>query len=133
VADRLLLVGDGMVKPYDGDLDDYRKLLLDRARPVSKEAREAAKRGDDRKDRADARAVVAPLRKQAKDAEALLARLGSERQKIEAELADPRLYAKGRAQDIITARMRLSVVQREAKAAETKWLEAEEALEAASV
>ncbi len=132
VADRLLLVGDGMVKPYEGDLDDYRKLLLERARPASKEAREQARRGDDRKDRADARAVVAPLRKQAKDAEALLARLGGEKQKIEAELADPKLYTKGRAQDIITARMRLSVVQREAKAAESKWLEAEEALEAAS-
>ena len=106
--------------------------MLERARPASKEAREQALRKDDRKDRADARAAVAPLRKQAKDAEALLARLGGEKQKIETELADPRLYTKGRAQDIITARMRLSVVQREAKAAEAKWLEAEEALEAAS-
>lgn len=76
---------------------------------------------------------MAPLRKQAKDAETLLTRLGGERTRIEGELADPRLYAKGRAQDIITARMRLSVVVREAKAAEAKWLEAEEALEAASV
>ena len=33
VADRLWLVGDGSVKPFDGDLDDYRALLVERARP----------------------------------------------------------------------------------------------------
>src|SRR5256885_7285538 len=27
-ADRLWLVGDGTVAPYDGDLDDYRRLVL---------------------------------------------------------------------------------------------------------
>ena len=27
-ADRLLLVADGKVKPFDGDLDDYRRFLL---------------------------------------------------------------------------------------------------------
>src|SRR5207248_7885541 len=29
-ADRLWLVGDGTVAPYDGDLDDYRRLVLGR-------------------------------------------------------------------------------------------------------
>ena len=27
-ADRLLLVADGKVKPFEGDLDDYRRFLL---------------------------------------------------------------------------------------------------------
>ena len=27
-ADRLWLVGDGTVTPFDGDLDDYRRLVL---------------------------------------------------------------------------------------------------------
>ncbi|CCC99976.1 putative ABC transporter, ATP-binding protein with duplicated ATPase domains (plasmid) [Azospirillum baldaniorum] len=41
-ADRLLLVADGTVQPYDGDLDDYRRFLLDRARAE----RAAAKGGE---------------------------------------------------------------------------------------
>ena len=37
-ADRLLLVADGQVKPFDGDLDDYRRYLL-AAEPVPEPAR----------------------------------------------------------------------------------------------
>ena len=35
VADRLWLVADGTVRPFDGDLDDYRALLAERAPPGS--------------------------------------------------------------------------------------------------
>ena len=36
VADRLWLVSEGTVKPYDGDLESYRELLLSRDRPQKK-------------------------------------------------------------------------------------------------
>src|SRR5271166_5494982 len=36
VADRLWLVTDGTVRSYDGDLDDYRALLAERARPAAR-------------------------------------------------------------------------------------------------
>ena len=93
VADRLWLVGDGTVRPFDGDLDDYRALLVERARPAAKA--EAVTRKDDRRERAEARAALAPMRKQAQDAEERLAALAAERAKIEAKLADPALYAPG--------------------------------------
>ena len=32
VADRLWLAADGQVKPFDGDMDDYAKFVLDRAK-----------------------------------------------------------------------------------------------------
>ena len=35
VADRLWLASDGTVVPFDGDMDDYAKLVLDRARGVA--------------------------------------------------------------------------------------------------
>jgi ATP-binding cassette subfamily F protein 3 len=35
VADRLWLAADGTVVPYDGDMDDYARLVLDRARGVA--------------------------------------------------------------------------------------------------
>ena len=38
VADRLWLVADGTVRPFDGDLDDYRRLVLERAEPAASEA-----------------------------------------------------------------------------------------------
>jgi ATP-binding cassette subfamily F protein 3 len=134
VADRLWLVSDGTVRPFDGDLDDYRGVLADRARQAGKAdpGKPEAARKDDRRERAAARAALAPLRKRAKDAEALLVKLTAERAAIEARLADPELYAPGRANDIAQANGRLASIGREAAAAEAVWLAAEEALEAAS-
>ena len=131
VADRLWIVGDGTVTPYDGDLDEYRALLVERARPPAKADAAPSKR-EERRDRAEARAANAPLRKKAKDAEAKLAKLAAERARIEAQLADPALYAPGRAAKVTEAQTRLAAIGRETEAAEMEWLEAAEALEAAS-
>jgi ATP-binding cassette, subfamily F, member 3 len=128
-ADRLWLVADGTVRPYDGDLDDYRALLSDRGRPPVKQ--ETGNRREERRERADARAAVAPLRRRAKEAETKIARLTLEKTRIEAKLADPALYAPGRAGEVTEAQTRLAAVKREAAAAEEEWLAAEEALAAA--
>ena len=130
VADRLWLVSDGTVRPYDGDLDDYRALLTERSRPAPR-ADAAPSRKDDRRERAEARAQLAPLRKQAREAEGRIARLGQERARIEAQLADPAMYAADRVAEVTAANARLAAIGRELEAAETDWLLAEEALEAA--
>ena len=129
VAERLWLVADGSVRPFEGDLEDYRALLAERARP--RPAAETAARRDDRRERAEARAALAPLRQRARAAETALARLAAERARIEAKLADPALYAPGRGAEIAAANARLAEIGREAEAAETAWLEAAEALELA--
>ena len=125
VADRLWLVADGTAKPFEGDLDEYRTLLAERGRPARTEA---PTRKDDRRDRAQARVQTAPLRRQAKEAEAALARLEKERAALEAKLADPAIYAAGRAAEATAANTRLAAIGRETEAAELAWLEAEEAL-----
>ena len=130
IADRLWLVADGTVRPFDGDLDDYRALLAERARPTAKQ--DLAARRNERRERADARAALAPLRRQARDAEARLGRLAAERAAIEAKLADPELYASGHTPEIAAANAKLAAIARLAVAAEAQWLAAEEALEAAS-
>jgi ATP-binding cassette, subfamily F, member 3 len=130
VADRLWLVSDGTVRPYDGDLDDYRNLLVERARPAAKAG--AVTRKDDRRERAEARAALAPLRRKAQAAEKRLAVLAEERKRIEAKLADPALYAAGKAAEVTAANTRLAAIAREVGAAEAEWLMAEEELEAAS-
>jgi len=133
VADRLWLVGDGTVRPYEGDMEDYRGLLAERARPAKADA--VPNRRDERRERAEARVQLAPLRRQARDAEARIAKLEAERASIEARLADPALYAPGQSQavpDIVTgANQRLAAIGRELAAAEGVWMAAEEALEAA--
>jgi ATP-binding cassette, subfamily F, member 3 len=130
VADRLWLVADGTVKPFEGDLDDYRNLLVERARPAAKPG--AVTRKDDRRERAEARAALAPIRKKARDAEMRIANLTAERARIEGRLADPAIYAPGRTGEITAANSRLAAIAKESAAAEETWLTAEEELEAAS-
>jgi len=130
VADRLWLVGEGFVKPFDGDLDDYRALLVERARPAGRT--NVVTRRDDRRERAEARAALAPIRRKAQEAEKRLARLAAERARIESTLADPAMYAPGRVGEITTANARLAAIAREAADAEEAWLLAEEALESAT-
>ena len=127
VADRLWLVADGTVRPYDGDLDEYRTLLAERARPGAKT--DTSSRRDERRERAEARVANAPLRRQARDAEARLAKLTAERARLEALLADPSLYAAGRAADVTAANTKLAGLSRDIAKTEEDWLLAEEALE----
>ena len=131
VADTLWLVADGSVKPFDGDLDDYRTLLTERARPASKQ--DAGNRRDDRRERAEARAAAAPLRKKARDAEARMAKLTSEQKKLEAKLTDPNLYTPSRKGEVAAAQSTLAALKRQLQVAEAEWLVAEEALEVANV
>ena len=131
VADRLWLVANGTVVPYDGDLDDYRQLLVERARPAAKPDA-APSRRDERRERAGARAAFAPLRKRAKEAEARVARLAAERAALEAKLADPGVYASGKVAEVTAAQTRIARIIRETEVAELEWLEASAALEAAA-
>jgi ATP-binding cassette subfamily F protein 3 len=131
VADRLWLVADGTVRTFDGDLDDYRALLAERARSATKSGT-ASSRRDERRERAGMRAATAPLRQRARAAEARVAALAAERAKLEAKLADPALYVPVRAAEVTAAQVRLGAIARETAEAEAAWLEAEEALEEAS-
>jgi ATP-binding cassette subfamily F protein 3 len=131
-ADRLWLVADGTVRPFDGDLEDYRALALaDRGGPgptagTARERRESKR--DARKAAALARQETASLRKAAAGAEAELARLTKDRAALEAALADPDLYAgePARVGELTKQRAKLD---RAIGAAEEAWLAAQEALE----
>ena len=132
VADRLWLVDRGTVKAYDGDLDDYRTLLSERARPAKSTATNDNRNKDDRRERAAARALTAPLRKRARDAETALGQLVSEKARLDIKLADPGLYVPSRVSEVTAMQSRLAQIARDRAAAETVWLEAEAALEAAT-
>jgi len=138
-ADRLLLVANGTVQPYDGDLDDYRRFLLDRAkaeRAVAKAASQGDRdagpnKKDQRRAAAESRAALAPLKRKATDAEALVNKLTEEKRKIEAKMADPALYT-GPADKLTKLQIDLGVVDKKLASAEETWLDALEAYETAA-
>ena len=92
-ADRLWLVRDGTVHPYDGDLGDYRQLVTGVAvdRREKREADKASK-ADRRREAAQRRAALEPLAKEIKATEGLIERTRKRLDGIEDQLADPTLY-----------------------------------------
>lgn len=88
VADQLWLVADGKCKPYDGDLNDYRKLVMKQRR----DEREKAKR-DAREGKKTEQADNAAAEKEAQKLEQNIALLGQKKQALEEEIAA--LYASG--------------------------------------
>jgi ATP-binding cassette subfamily F protein 3 len=89
VADRLWLVKDGAVRAFDGDMDDYRALILGGQAPVR--PAEAAPRKP-RRNAADTRRALAPLKAEVAACEARVEKLEEMRRRIDALLADPDLY-----------------------------------------
>ncbi len=94
-VDRLWLVKDGQVNPYDGDLDDY-KTLVTGVSANSREKREAEKasKADRRREAAARRQQYEPLAKEIRATEGLMERLRKRLDGIEDELANPALYEK---------------------------------------
>ena len=94
-ADRLWLVKDGTVKPYDGDLSDYRQEVVgDSSDRRERREAEKASRAERRREAAQRRAALEPLAKQIKATEALIERTRKRIDAIEDELANPALYDK---------------------------------------
>lgn len=129
VADRLLLVADGTVAPFDGDIDDYRALLAERARGPRTETTDA--RAEARRERAGTRVATAPLRARLKEIEASLDKLAREDTLIEKRLADPDTYARFKPEDIAWANTRRAAIAKEVAALEEEWLDISARLEAA--
>jgi ATP-binding cassette subfamily F protein 3 len=132
VADTLWLVGDGTVRAFDGDVEDYRALLSERMRAAGREdAPAGGSRAAERRGRAESRATLAPLRQRVTDIEKALAKLALEAALIEKRLADPDTYAKRKAEDIAWANTRRAAIARETAALEEEWLAISERLDAA--
>jgi ATP-binding cassette subfamily F protein 3 len=128
VADRLLLVAGGKVTAYEGDLANYAANITE----STGNAREKPAQRSDKRDRAEARSKIAPLRQAVKDAELRIAKLAAERAMLEKQLADPNIYSPGKAKDLAYINRRLAAIKRDTEAAERDWLNAEAALEAAA-
>ena len=132
VAERLWLVAQGTVRSFDGDLEDYRRIVLETAapnpgdRPAASAARQAARRRA-----AEQRQALEPLRLRARRAEEEVARLSREREAIERRLAasDGARPTGSAAGDALRRRAELA---RLIASAENEWLVSQEAIERGS-
>jgi ATP-binding cassette subfamily F protein 3 len=130
-VDRLWLVAEGTVSPFDGDLADYRTLVLDgrSGRSSGGGSRAPASGQDRRRASAKRREDSAPLRKKVKEAEASIARLQGDIAALDRKLADPKLYQ--RPMDAAFLAKERADLVRTLATAEDKWLAASAAAEAA--
>ena len=126
-ADRLWLVRDGTVTSYDGDLEDYRSLIVggpkakdEKPRPTGVD--DSLSKADQRKVNADKRASLAPLRKKINEIESLTGKLEKLIQALDVELADPALYEKSPAKAAQKAKERSDAAAKLTQA-EEQWLE----------
>jgi ATP-binding cassette subfamily F protein 3 len=127
---------------FDGDLDDYARWLDNSAvKPVVADAQtstgvSAAPTAEDRKQRkreeAERRAKLAPLKAKVDDCERRLAKLATEAAQLDERLADAGLYAEGAKKQLLEVTAQRAKVTRETDTTEAQWLEASEALELAA-
>src|SRR5262245_40752293 len=128
-AERLWLVAEGAVSPFDGDLDEYRGKVLAERRDngSSDDGRRGAgdarpSRSEQRRAAAERRAELAPLRQRITRAEAEIGRRTKELDELDRALAEPNLYADpARATGL--AKARADAAQALATA-EHEWLDA---------
>ena len=132
VADRLWLTADGGVRPFDGDMDEYARLVLDRARSAaSGEAKPSGvSQKDQRRAAAEARQRIAPLKKQVDAIEKQMEILSAQIGRLNDQLSDPSLFVKNAAHAAELGRERARAEEALASA-EGEWMEAAEAYEAA--
>jgi ATP-binding cassette subfamily F protein 3 len=123
-ADRLMLVADGRVAPFDGDLDDYRRFLLSpgntATRTIDAETPAPRRKGD-----GDKRRRLKPLKQRADAAEREVGALGTQLGQLDAQLAEPNLFARDPAAAAALAKTRTEAAQALA-VAEARWLQAQD-------
>jgi ATP-binding cassette subfamily F protein 3 len=119
-ADQLWVVADHAVTNYDGDLDDYRRMVLS-ARGMRTSARD--RNGEREKPQRQKTEKRQPLKQKISEAEAEIARISGILAKIDSALALPDLFTRDPKQAAQLSKARAgaaSALQR----AEEEWLEA---------
>ncbi len=132
-VDRLWLVAGGRVKPFDGDLNDYTRLVLSSESRGATVGSKSGTRTDPvqaRRAAAEKRVDTAPLRKRISQIESVIAQLTRQLGKLDTTLSDGELFAKDPARAADLSKTRANVVAALEKA-EEEWIAASSALETA--
>jgi ATP-binding cassette subfamily F protein 3 len=129
VADRLWLVSDGTVTPYDDDLESYRKLLLSSDKPSKSKSKSGSAPAP--KEKQLSRDSVIALRGEVRKSEARVAKLNEMRDKLAKKLADPALYEDAKLGEMEVWQKKYAEVMGALDRAEALWMQDLEKLEKA--
>ena len=124
-AERLWIVGDGTVKPFDGDMEDYRAHVLGAARAARRGEKQSEPTGapkvEERKEAATRRVAQGPLRNKLNLAEARMAKLTGLIEKVDRMLARSDTFEKEPQKALLLSRQRAELAEALASA-EEEWL-----------
>jgi ATP-binding cassette subfamily F protein 3 len=121
-TEQLLIVADGAVRPFDGDLDDYRQSLLVRDPPPAPAPKVKAA--------IKPRPVSQkPLEARVKRLEELIGRLTAQKADIDRRLGDPAIYAEARKDELKALLVEQAYVGKELETVEAEWLDKQAQLE----
>ncbi|KAJ55614.1 glycosyl transferase family 1 [Actibacterium mucosum KCTC 23349] len=123
VADRLWLVKDGRVAPFDDDLEAYRRLLLASDKP--------ARKAEKPKPARPSRDQILALRAEVRKCEDRVTKLNDMRDKLSVKLAAPEMYEDGKADEAAIWQKKYAEVMDGLDRAEALWMAALEKLEVA--
>jgi ATP-binding cassette subfamily F protein 3 len=137
-SDTLLLVDGGAVRPFDGDLDDYPAWLatgsVGHGTTTATSTPDAAESGDRKQQRrqaAQSRQALQPLRQREKMLEKRLETLTARRALIEQLLTDPEVYAAEAKARLLSLLEEQRQINADLEETEGAWLEVNEAIEQA--
>ena len=134
-VDEFLLIHDGKVAEFDGDLEDYRAFIkqqdleIQPVETVSTENSADAKKDRKRRE-AEMRKKMSPLKKKIDKLEAQVETLQAKQEDIETKLADTSLYEAANKEQLQTILAEQATVRQSLDATEEEWMEGLEELEA---
>ena len=160
-TDQFIIVADGKLQPFDGDLDDYRDWLFKTKLasktnatgaaaaalpPVSAKSAStvapaptmsnADKRDQKRSDAEDRQKLAAkkkPIEAKIKKLEEQIAKRNAQKAAVDARLADPLMYDQANKKELKTLLTDQAFYAKEVTQMESEWLELQEALEQVAV
>ena len=127
-CDTLWIAEGGTIRELDEDLDSYQRSITAPREGKANGAANAGERRLSRQEAAARRAELAPLKASIKDAETKMGRLRIALDKIEAQLADPKVYD-GPPDRLVALGKDKARFSGELEATEEKWLELSAELE----
>jgi len=145
-TDQFLIVADGRLAPFDGDLDDYRDWLFktklapeEQSAPLPEkkpaptpQAPAGDRREQKRKDAGERQrqsAARKPLELRLKRLDEQMAKLSANKAAVDAQLADPAIYGEDRKDALKALILDQAYVARELEQVEAEWLELQRQVE----
>jgi ATP-binding cassette subfamily F protein 3 len=141
-TDQFLIVADGRLTPFDGDLDDYRDWLFrtklanrEASAETQKEQKDGAggdRRGQKRaeaQDRQRLSALRKPIESRIRKLEQQMEAASARKAALDARLADPEIYEAGNKEALKTLLADQAACAQALEQLEMAWLEQQEALE----